>query len=225
MKESFAYTSRFDGTHCICVITGADGSSTNAKTGAMAQVWFLQRDNPPHVAVKKGCDRGVCGTCPLRAGRGCYVRADQAPLAIWKKWHAGGYREELPASLPAVRFGAYGDPASLPFRNWAMLVALLCPQRWTGYTHGWRRAPWLKGWCMASVEYEGDGQKAYARGWSVFETVPSWRSTDIDGRLCANVTRDVQCEQCLRCCGAPDGRQRWIQIPAHGARKNMVHGD
>jgi len=222
MKESFEYTSRFNKVPCICVITGADRSSKNAKTGAMAQVWFLPRDIPPHEAVKKGCDRGVCGTCPLRAGRGCYVRADQAPLAIWKKWHAGGYREELPAFGIPVRFGAYGDPASLPARYWKALVAALCPQRWTGYTHGWRRAPWLKAWCMASVEYMGDGQKAYAQGWSVFETTPPTREPSPD-MLCLAAARGLRCEQCLRCCGAPGGRQRWVQIPAHGSKRSMVH--
>lgn len=228
MKASFEYKSRFTGEPCVCIVTGADGGSANRKTGKMAQVWFLLRDLLPHLAVKEGYDRSVCGTCPLRSGRGCYVRTEQAPLSIWRKWHAGGYREELPKGLPPVRFGAYGDPASVPKHRWNAFIGDLCghgPWLWTGYTHGWRRAPWLREWCMASVETCADACEARDKGWSVFQTVqPDYHAlVSVDGEECLAVSKGLHCYECLRCHGSSIHRRRWIQIPAHGARKNMVH--
>ncbi len=226
MQSWFGYKSRFTGEPCICVITGSQRASENPKTGEMLQVWFLLRNVPPHEAVRHRCDRGICGTCPLKGGNGCYVRVEQAPLAVWKKWKAGDYDDvQLKADEErCVRFGAYGDPASMPAVHWKALIASLCPERWTGYTHGWRKAPWLKPWCMASVEYMGDGQKAYAQGWSIFEvTATLWQIPE--KFLCSNVAHGTQCINCLKCDGAhaPHG-QRWVEIPAHGFRQRLIHG-
>ncbi len=101
-----------DGSHIVSIATMR---TKNRKTGPMVQLWILQADIDPVIALNSGADRGVCGDCPLRgrlepversAGNhlgaspglstankdnGCYVEAAQAPWQIYYAWRAGRY--------------------------------------------------------------------------------------------------------------------------------------
>ena len=87
--------SPIDGNPVVVVVTGFDGGSGNRKTGGMLQTWILRADVEPHVAVRTGGDRTICGSCPLRGvagkGRVCYVVPFQAPLSVWRTWKRGRY--------------------------------------------------------------------------------------------------------------------------------------
>ena len=54
------------GDRIIVVTTNLLRASKNAKTGHMAQTFIMPYAEAPHVAVKTGLDRSVCGDCPLR---------------------------------------------------------------------------------------------------------------------------------------------------------------
>jgi hypothetical protein len=111
--------SLLNGEPIVAIATGLASPSTNRKTGPMIQTWILVQDEAPHLAVKSGNDSAVCGDCPAR-GKWCYVTTFQGPRSIWETWKRGGYPpsdlDELKGK--AVRFGAYGDPAAVPFEVW-----------------------------------------------------------------------------------------------------------
>ena len=66
--------------------------TTNRKTGDMVQIWILLRDVSPVEGVKTGLDaETVCIGCIFANGNGCYVNVGQAPLAVWKGYHANIY--------------------------------------------------------------------------------------------------------------------------------------
>lgn len=44
--------SPWDGAPIVAILTGIDGSSVNAKTGPMAQLWIMREDIAPHVAQR-----------------------------------------------------------------------------------------------------------------------------------------------------------------------------
>jgi hypothetical protein len=86
----------------------------------MIQCWILREDVDPVSAERTGQDASVCGDCALR-GNGCYVLLHQAPLQVWRAYHAGCYppfhkRHEHLFLGREVRIGAYGDPAAVPTR-------------------------------------------------------------------------------------------------------------
>ena len=75
--------SMLDGAPIVVIATGFAESSANDKTGAMIQTWILRADLPPHHAFKAPEGASVCGDCPHRLNRTCYVRWYTAPLAVW----------------------------------------------------------------------------------------------------------------------------------------------
>ena len=95
-KDFIAYEgpSLIDGSPIVAVVTGVEVPSRNVKTGRMLQTWILQQDMHPKEAVRTGQDTGICGTCPLKGLNGqlrtCYVRVENAPTNVWKKWKAEG---------------------------------------------------------------------------------------------------------------------------------------
>lgn len=58
--------SRLTGDPVVCLVTGLQAPSSNAKTGPMLQTWILAQDEAPHVAQASGADEAVCGDCPMR---------------------------------------------------------------------------------------------------------------------------------------------------------------
>lgn len=136
----------------VVILTGLDGSSSNAKTGGMVQSYIIRTDRSPNDAVKDGSDRAICGDCPHRmqadGKRSCYVTLAHGPLSVYKAFKRGSYESvtpELAAYRIAgrmLRLGTYGDPGAVPVEVWEALTKLV--KGWTGYTHQWRATPELK---------------------------------------------------------------------------------
>lgn len=199
------------------IVAIATDGSRNVKTGPMIQVWILRTDIPPHEAVRSGDDAAVCGTCPhrlLQGRRSCYVRVEQAPLSVWHRYRRGGYRDLHVRELEGrdVRLGAYGDPAMLP--AWLVWVIRDHARTYTAYTHQWRRV-WARahrGAMAASVDSAREEREARDLGWGTFRVgVP-----DGSDRGTTPECPSLSGAQCVTC-GACDGGQRSIYIPAHGA--------
>ncbi|MFA4972345.1 MAG: hypothetical protein WC683_07005 [bacterium] len=221
------YRSRFTGEPCVMIVTR---TSTNRKTGNMVQVWFLKLRHAPHKVVKCKRDKAICGNCPLRGGCGCYVIVFKGPLSIWNALRRGSYRALWNHAAEArrllggrkIRLGAYGDPASAPVGVIRRLFAIVQPTGWTGYTHSWERAPWLRPYCMASVETAWGALRAWAKGWRTFRIrQPEDVQMAAAEMPCINESHGRQCIQCGLCNGSRDGVKS-IVITAHGARKSLV---
>lgn len=220
----------------VVIITGMDGSSTNPKTGPVAQVWILPADKSPLEAVRTNTDDIICGDCSLRAGNGCYVQVRTAPSTVWRVWQQGKLRHVdeptlrylLRSSRLGVRLGAYGDPAYIPVR---LLRAIRETAAFTlGYTHQWRgksgadRLPY----CMASCDSEED-RAAVKRMDPTARTfrIISSRQEPLPGEiLCPNSSHGVRCSECRLCDGGSGDPKRKgvadIVIRAHGGRKRIV---
>lgn len=213
--------SRLDRQTPIVVI--ATTGSRNPKTGPMVQTWILRADMPPGDAVQAGEDAPICGTCPLRAGKGCYVQVHRAPAAIWRAWQAGRYAQWDGEPLGyAVRLGAYGDPAAAPLDLWQR--ATRGASVTTGYTHAWRtlRASGWRRMVMASVDSAHEAQLARARGWRTFRIATGQDAFAIGPEVeCPNMTTGIPCISCGACNGAR-GQRGSIWIRAHGAGAGII---
>lgn len=213
--------SPFNGAPIVAIAT----PSNNSKTGPMTQVWILHRDIHPLDAIRQGVDAAVCGLCPLRSSRGlsgraCYVTVANSPRSVWLAHQRGLYEPLAPEAFRghAVRWGAYGDPAMLP---WELVTAVnLGVRAWTGYTHQWRKlfAQAFKGVFMASVETVAQEMRAAELGWGTF------RAGRVDGAdigsasLCRAERLGETCLECKVC----DGRPQRVYIPAHGTGRNFI---
>lgn len=213
--------SPFDGEPILAIAT----PSANSKTGPMTQVWILLRDVSPLDAVRSGKDVSVCGRCPLRSpdglsGRSCYVQVSNSPRSVWEAFHRGLYQQLEPEAFRghAIRWGAYGDPAMLP---WQLVTAINMRARaWTGYTHQWRKSfgrP-FKGVFMASVETPAQETRAAELGWGTFRAGVSSGVDQGATPLCRAERFGETCLECKVC----DGRPSRVYIPAHGAGRNFV---
>lgn len=214
--------SELNGEPIVGIITGLVSPSTNVKTGPMAQLWILNAQEEPHTAVKSGADEAVCGDCPAR-GKWCYVTTFQGPLSIYRSWKRGIYEQYTPETLDGVvlRFGAYGDPAAIPYERIHEIGRRL--HRFTGYTHAWKNCDReLRHYCMASVDSISDQREAEKSGWRTFR-VSTPDSPRLKGEATCPASAEagnlVTCHQCLAC----DGRRRPrvkgnIVIQAHGSK-------
>lgn len=206
----------------VGIITGLTTPSTNVKTGPMAQLWILDGETEPHLAVKSGHDASVCGDCPAR-GKWCYVTTFQGPLSIYRTWKRGGYQPYNADLLEgvALRLGAYGDPAALPLSIIEEITKNV--DRYTGYTHAWRYcSKGFRQYCMASVDSLEESVDAQRAGWRTFRvTAPGEHKTKGES-VCpasAEAAIDITCFDC----GACDGHRRPtvksnIVIEAHGSK-------
>lgn len=227
--------------------------SRNAKTGMMLQLRIQPSGTPPNTAIRTGRDCLVCGG--TRTGGGCehrpinqaaieasgrvflrcYVRTEQGELSTWKA-HKGRQVDD-PADLSllrrlGVRIGAWGDPAFIPvavIRNLCQVAGM-----WTGYTHFWRSAPYLRSYCMASVRTKDEASEARAAGWRTYRT----REPDepLDPRLeiqCPASAetghqfpngRPATCQSCGLCNGAGHGVTKSVSIAPHGFGCNTRAG-
>jgi len=234
MKNSNGFV-LFENELIAAIATGFRRPSKNPKTGEMIQVFILVKALDPVRAIKTGSDSLICGDCQFRLivkklkkkrivikGRRCYVRVYQAPLAIYRAWRRGAYPFLKPENFAqvftgrAVRWGAYGDPAFVPFPIVSAISALA--SSWTGYTHQWKNPIFAqyKNFFMASADTLEDHESARAAGWRTFRVlVPG--SAPAPGEIrCVNETRGIQCIDCKLCKGAAIGAKS-IAIDAHGA--------
>lgn len=212
--------SELDGDPIVVILTGFQ-ASVNAKTGKMLQVWVLRSDMNPVEALARAKDAAICGDCPQRVSTGgaCYVRVEKAPLSIYRAWKRGRY-EDWTTRFPdralagrSVRFGAYGDPAAVPYRIWKRVRRRNRLASWTGYTHQWRKAPHLRSFLMASVDSAEEADEAAALGWRTFRV----RLED-EPILTSEITCPSEKTTCLECalCQGASKLARSVTILAHG---------
>lgn len=221
--------SRFDAAPIVAIVTGLDGSSSNPKTGPMAQLWILRADRAPMQAVQDGSDYAICWTCPHRGDsktRSCYVTVANAPSAVYRRFIAGGYptitaRQASDIArahgLP-MRLGAYGDPAALPV---SVLYDLTIGVTWTGYTHAWSISPDYRPYLMASVDTPQALDQARAAGWRTFRTRTAddaLQAREITCPASDEAGKRSTCSDCKLCSGTrPEDSRASIAILAHGS--------
>lgn len=222
--------SLFDGAPIVVIATGLRRQSRNAKTGAMIQTWILRVDQDPVSAVDTGDDATTCGTCPHRAGAGCYVDVSRAPLSVWRSYHRGRIFAATEADRArirgmALRIGSYGDPGAVPVSVWNDVAQE--GQRRTGYTHAWRSRPDLQNFCMASADSAAEHHVARAAGWRTFRVINPHDHVDGGARPgeieCLAESRGKSCADCGLCHGSgPKSAKASIFIAAHGAKVSRV---
>jgi len=229
---------RYSREEIILVATGYGRPSTNEKTGAMVQTYILVAGIDPVEAVKTGADGSICGAgehaCSFRpaiAGpadsAACYVNKGHGPLTVWRAWTRGRYPIVDPAAAGAraadlgrpIRIGTYGDPAMVPVDVWRRLLqGAGSTGRHTGYTHQWRRAPFLRALCMASVDSPAERNEARAAGWRTFRVGDDIGAGEISCPASIEAGKRTTCEHCRLCNGSrgpSDGRAD-IAIRPHG---------
>lgn len=205
----------------------ASFESANVKTGNMVQLWILVRDIAPTEAVQTGADAAVCGDCIHRGNkaegrkRTCYVNL-RTPASVWRAFQRGNVRSlDLTAFAGRkVRFGAYGDPAAVPFEVWQSIAAVV-DGKITGYTHQWRTCdPRFAELCMASADSIEDYREARRAGYRAFVVRPLGAPKPEGLVQCpatAGKANTVQCITCMQCGGTGNGRKASISIEVHGA--------
>ncbi len=130
-------------------------------------------------------------------GKRCYVAIGQGPTVVYNGLRDGAYPDGDASDLAGrtVRFGAYGDPASVPFhvtRDVARYAST-----WTGYTHAWRTcAPSFRHYLMASVETTADASNAWCAGWRTFRHAPDAQATASEVYCPSDVTPCASCGLC-----------------------------
>ena len=217
--------SKLDGVPLVVIATGFKSRSDNTKTGDLIQTWILLKDTHPGVALQIGADESICGDCPHRAktsgGTGaCYVNVGYAPTSIWNAYQRGSYGQ-YPGNLTTgrnVRLGAYGDPAAVPVKVWRDLVKGAAAHN--GYTHQWRRAPYLKDLCMASVDSATEANEAAGKGWRYFRVTD--QTEMFTGEFSCPASEEqgkrLECAACMACGGtARNAGAASVVIQAHGS--------
>lgn len=226
--------SAWDESPIAFIATGIGGKSQNRKTGNMVQTWVIRQDAKPTDAVKSGADESICGHCPHRgthgADRSCYVNVGQAPNSIHRAYAAGKYpRIDNLAGVfagRAVRLGAYGDPAMVPFD----IVSAVTEgaSLWTGYTHQWRTTDArFSRLLMASCDSTDDYILARRLGWRGFVVVARDAAFPAGTVECMSTARGTQCADCGACAGTRNGARPnavSIAIHAHGTGAKYVKG-
>ncbi|MCP4767267.1 MAG: hypothetical protein GY875_13450 [Gammaproteobacteria bacterium] len=210
--------SAIDGSPIVAIATF---ETDNRKTGDMVQVWILCDDgHAPVVASKLGSDRAICGECPHRWHLGgiCYVNIGQAPGAVWRAYMAGQYPDfdaEAFTGQP-VRFGAYGDPAAVPFDAWLPVLENCDIDGSTGYTHQAFK-PWFDArimmFCQVSADTPAQARRAQGMGGKTFR-VDTGQGPQPGEIECLSDSRGVSCADCRLC----NGQEQNIYIAAHGSR-------
>jgi hypothetical protein len=208
----------------------------------------------PRRAIESGDDSSVCGGCRLRpaiaralraeararrepAGAAqCYVRADNAPRAVYRALQAGRYEraETLEAAAEwlrgcDVRLGSYGDPAAVGVAVWRAILRHARPA--TGYSHQWDHADpvvranarAIRDLCMASVDTADERDQAQAAGWRTFRVIDIRRADQLPratGEAACPAAREtgarLDCASCRQCAGTSALGPRGIAIFDHG---------
>ena len=199
----------------------AKTTTTNAKTGDMAQVYIIRNDQHPQDAVNSGDDVSICGDCKFRGhkgkGRTCYVVLIHGTYQVWAAkddWIPVTNLKRFGRGRK-IRLGAYGDPTFAPFEMWQGLLSEATG--WTGYTHTWRYCdPRFQEILQASCDHPGDYHDAKAAGWHTYRVKLPEENRFKGERPCpasAEANTDVTCSDCLGC----NGTRRDFAINAHGS--------
>lgn len=237
LRSAIVYSgpSQLDGEPIVGIVTGIDGSTSNKKTGDLAQLWILRADLDPLDAIQTGRDSSICGGCAHRGdgtgnGRTCYVAVKNAPLTIWRAFQRGVYPSASPRIVADVlatqgrglRLGAYGDPAALPVHILQDLTRGI--PAWTGYTHQWQDRPDLRPLVMASCDTPAELEQARADGWRTFRVRTAQdllQAREIACPASDEAGKRTTCANCTLCDGKRDtDRRADIAIVVHGIGTN-----
>lgn len=203
-------------------------SSANEKTGDMIQIHIMVDGILPLDALKAGADTAVCGTCPHRSKASggtsaCYVNLGKGQNSSMRS-HMNKGSVPFDVSRFAgqkVRFGAYGDPAAVPFHIWKSIADVA--EGVTGYTHQWRTAdPRFADYCMASADSADEGREARRIGYRNFIVRPVGSEKPKGAVVCpasAEAGKKTVCATCMACGGNNNGRKHDITIIVHGPTK------
>ena len=217
--------------------------SENRKIGDVAQTWHLTNERPSQ-AYLNGNDTIVCGDCPLRSkhsgGNGvCYVTTIHGPNAVHSSHRTKDASQHtvnqsvqtLPGRISKpVRFGAYGDPTTMPIRLARKLSGRATGH--IGYTHQWHKcSPAWAEFTMASIDpamakVQGCTvaelkEKARRKGYRTFRVLADGELPMADEIVCPNETRGTQCAGC-GLCGGSSRKAKNIVIHAHGTGKGAL---
>lgn len=215
--------SAIDGKPILGIVTF---KSRNPKTGPMAQLWILPRGIHPAAAMRSGKDRSVCGDCPIKSV--CYVNP-MGPSTVWRRWRERKYSRVRPAGFDrilrgrALRLGAYGDPAALPF-DVVKALTVAASGGWTGYTHQWENAdPRFAGLIMASADNPKLRAAAIDRGYRTFSVIAPGAmpiGSDVVCPATPEGGKRTTCINCQLCNGTTAGdRRKNIATYVHGAAR------
>jgi hypothetical protein len=223
--------SLIDRAPIVVIATGVRGKSRNPKTGRMVQTWIMRSDVAPHIAVKTGDDRSVCGDCEFRPSlprpkgkKPCYVRTWQAPRGIYAAFKRGRYPTVTPheaAKLFAgreLRMGSYGNPSAAPLPLWRIVNSRT--RGHTCYIHNWRTA--ARGWtdlAMASVSSLEESLAAAKLGYRTFRVRSPDELIELREAPCpaaAESGHKTVCALCLACGGRRAKAKVGITIVQHG---------
>lgn len=215
--------SLIDGSPIVVVVTGLLFSS-NPKTGDILQVYILPRDINPAEAVATGTDQSVCGSCKFSGGKGCYVNIGQAPLSVWKAYKRGRYAQFTDADKTlitgrVIRFGAYGDPAAVPYFIWYNLMKYV--KSHTGYTHQVLSMGLGEQWqfLMASADTEQERTLLQGLGWRTFTTYTNVAYIPTSDVICPASKEGgfkATCQSCKLCTGNKT-KAKSVGIVIHGS--------
>ena len=205
------------------IVVVATLSTSNRKTGNMVQTWILRSDVSPIEAKAQRLDISVCGSCPQRQNLGgsCYVNIGQAPLSIWRAYKRGSYNSVIDYDVMsgrAIRLGAYGDPAAVPFDIWQRLFDAVKPKVWTGYTHQSRHKNFderIAEYCMISADTPNAAKAAHSKGFRTFRVSTSARHRVANEIECLADSHGVACIDCGKCKG--NSADYNIVITVHGS--------
>ena len=217
-------------TEIVVIATGINRPSRNPKTGSQIQIWILLKNTNPVEAVNGFIDNPICGDCPHKKQpdtnkRTCYVNLIGVNQ-VYKSYLNKAYPHYDPNQHDhyfynkSIRFGAYGDPALIPFNLLEHLAAL--SDTHTGYTHQFKLAKYqaYKKYYMASCDNLNDYIEACDLGWSTFRVKPlnePSQKIEID---CMGGIKTT-CKLCSLCNGS-QYKQNHIAIEAHGHNKHLI---
>lgn len=204
------------------IVVVATMSTSNEKTGDMIQTWIIRSDMSPIEASKQKLDSSVCGMCPHRTSLqgACYVTLHQAPLAVYKSFVKGNYKEIDNSDLVhfagrQIRLGSYGDPAAVPFEVWQKMINNTAGN--TGYTHQLGHKKFdqrIATICQISADTEKQAETAWKKGYKTFR-VKTENMRKLDNEIiCVNTTHNISCLDCGLC----DGKRANVVIDVHGSR-------
>jgi len=226
------------------VVIAQMGGTDNSKIGGLIQVWILLKDVHPWTAIKDGRDKAICGNCPHRYNpvtkkRSCYVMA-MPIIAIHNSYMRGNVLTwvtiknnpkllnqfiMLVIKAGGFRWGAYGDPATIPPQIFEEVTGLFDPDQIEnlGYTHQFRAkfAHFYKGKFMASADSLKIAKRLQAKGWNTYSVMPHDYSERFPEPELGDRCQGGKITNCQKC-GLCDGKSGNIFTVAHGAGKKHV---
>ncbi len=221
--------SKLDAQPLVVIATGLVNPSQNGKTGEMIQVWILRSDMHPMEAIVSGQDYSICGDCIHRKHsnpnkkRTCYVSPNSFN-AVFRTYLLGKYPSYSPPKHQryfkgkSIRWGAYGDPALIPFVIVEQLSAIALG--WTGYTHLWKREGMeiYQDYFQASCDNWEDYFLAHKLGWGTFHVLREVENKRVGEQATCQGNVKTTCSQCLLCNGKD--KKHIVEKIKGGAKKN-----